>query len=53
MQAETKDHQNWVWTQSLGIRAVLPSPEERRHAKTAIGAAKAEASADKVRSEAS
>ncbi len=38
-----------LWIQSLGLEAVLPPPEERLKVKTAIGAAKAEASAEKVR----
>ena len=38
-----------LWIESLGITAVLPPPEEQRDVKTAIGAAKAEASAEKVR----
>ncbi len=38
-----------LWIQSLGMKAVLPPPEERLHVKTAIGAAKAEQSADKER----
>ncbi len=38
-----------LWLQSLGIPAVLPPPEERQHVKTAIGAAKAEQSADNGR----
>ncbi len=38
-----------LWVQSLGMKAVLPPPEERLHVKTAIGAAKAEQSADKER----
>lgn len=38
-----------LWIQSLGLKAVLPPPEERRHVTTAIGAAKAEASAEKTR----
>jgi hypothetical protein len=38
-----------LWLQSLGLNAVLPPPEERLHVKTAIGAAKAEQSAEKVR----
>jgi rubrerythrin len=38
-----------LWLKSLGMNAVLPPPEERRNVKTAIGAAKAEASADKAR----
>jgi rubrerythrin len=35
-----------LWLQSLGIPAVLPPPEERQKVKTAIGAARAEASAE-------
>ncbi|MFL5307741.1 MAG: hypothetical protein ACJ8F1_21155 [Polyangia bacterium] len=35
-----------LWIQSLGIPAVLPPPEERQKVKTAIGAARAEQSAD-------
>ena len=31
-----------LWMQALGLKAVLPPPEERRHVKTAIGAARAE-----------
>jgi hypothetical protein len=31
-----------LWLQSLGMKAVLPPPEERKHVKTAIGAARAE-----------
>jgi len=31
------------------MNAVLPPPEERQHVKTAIGAAKAEQSAEKSR----
>ncbi|MEO8181325.1 MAG: hypothetical protein ABI895_21015 [Deltaproteobacteria bacterium] len=38
-----------LWIQSLGMKAVLPPPEERRHVKTAIGAARAEQAADKTR----
>ena len=38
-----------LWIESLGLKAVLPPPEERLKVKTAIGAAKAEASAEKVR----
>jgi rubrerythrin len=38
-----------LWIESLGIPAVLPPPEERLDVKTAMGAAKAEASADKFR----
>lgn len=38
-----------LWLQSLGIKAVLPPPEERQHVKTAVGAARAEKLADKAR----
>ena len=38
-----------LWIDSLGIASVLPPPEERLDVKTAIGAAKAEASAEKAR----
>jgi rubrerythrin len=31
-----------LWMESLGMKAQLPPPEERRHVKTAIGAARAE-----------
>jgi rubrerythrin len=31
-----------LWLDALGVRAVLPPPEERKHVKTAIGAARAE-----------
>jgi rubrerythrin len=34
-----------LWIQSLGLKAVLPPPEEVKQVKTAIGAAKAEHSA--------
>ncbi|HWA71826.1 MAG TPA: hypothetical protein VG937_05825 [Polyangiaceae bacterium] len=38
-----------LWLKSLGINAILPPPEERQHVKTAIGAAKAEQSAETLR----
>jgi rubrerythrin len=38
-----------LWIQSLGMKAVLPPPEERKHVKTAIGASRAEQAADKDR----
>ena len=38
-----------LWIQSLGLKAVLPPPEEVRKVKTAIGAAKAEQAAEKLR----
>lgn len=38
-----------LWIQSLGMKPVLPPPEERKHVKTAIGAARAEQSAPQRR----
>ena len=38
-----------LWIQSLGLKAVLPPPEEQRQVKTAIGAARAEQAAEKSR----
>jgi hypothetical protein len=38
-----------LWLQALGIPALLPPPEERQHVRTAIGAAKAEHSAERSR----
>jgi rubrerythrin len=38
-----------LWIAALGLKAVLPPPEERRHVKTAIGAARAEQEAEKAR----
>jgi hypothetical protein len=38
-----------LWIQSLGMKAVLPPPEERKHVKTAIEAARAEQSRIKAR----
>src|ERR1041385_715272 len=38
-----------LWMDGLGLKAVLPPPEERKHVKTAIGAARAEASRTKMR----
>ena len=31
-----------LWLDSLGLKAVLPPPEEKKHVKTAIGAARAQ-----------
>lgn len=36
-----------LWLESLGMKAVLPPPEERKHVRTAIGAARAEQSRSK------
>jgi len=38
-----------LWIQSLGMKAVLPPPEERQNTKTAMGAARAEQDADRER----
>jgi len=38
-----------LWIESLGMKAVLPPPEEQKHVKTAIGAAKAEQASEKRR----
>jgi rubrerythrin len=38
-----------LWIQALGLKAVLPPPEERQNVKTAIGAARAEQSAERAR----
>jgi rubrerythrin len=39
-----------LWMKSLGLRAVIPPPEERKHVKTAIGAARAEQARGEMRS---
>jgi rubrerythrin len=38
-----------LWIESLGMKAILPPPEEVHHVKTALDAAKAEQSAPKAR----
>jgi len=38
-----------LWIESLGMKAVLPPPEERKDVKTAIGAARAEQASAKNR----
>ena len=38
-----------LWMDSLGMKAVLPPPEERKHVKTAIGAARAEQERGRMR----
>jgi hypothetical protein len=38
-----------LWIENLGMRAILPPPEEEKDVKTAIGAARAEQSAPKSR----
>lgn len=37
-----------LWIQSLGLPAVLPPPEERKHVKTAIGASRAAQARDEM-----
>jgi rubrerythrin len=38
-----------LWMDCLGMKAVLPPPEERKHVKTAIGAARAEQERGRMR----
>ena len=38
-----------LWIESLGMKAVLPPPEERQDVKTAIGAARAEQASERNR----
>jgi len=38
-----------LWLKALGLKAMLPPPEEKKHVKTAIGAAKAEQGRSKMR----
>jgi rubrerythrin len=38
-----------LWLESLGMKAVLPPPEERQHVKTAISAARAEQASERSR----
>jgi rubrerythrin len=38
-----------LWLDSLGLEAVLPPPEEQKHVKTAIGAAKAQKESEQTR----
>jgi hypothetical protein len=38
-----------LWIESLGMKAVLPPPEEKKNVKSAIAAAKAEKSVEKTR----
>jgi len=38
-----------LWIQSLGLKAVLPPPEQRQNTKTALGAARAEQEAERER----
>jgi hypothetical protein len=38
-----------LWIESLGMKAILPPPEEEKDVKTAIGAARAEQASEKRR----
>jgi len=38
-----------LWLEALGMKAVLPPPEERKHVKTAISAARAEQASERSR----
>jgi hypothetical protein len=38
-----------LWLESLGMKAVLPPPKERKHVKSAIGAARAERASEQNR----
>jgi hypothetical protein len=56
VEAQEDEHlyhsQGWgreLWIQALGMKAVLPPPEERKHVKTAIGAARAQQASDRNR----
>ena len=40
----TKGWTRELWLESLGMKAVLPPPEEKKHVKSAIGQARAEQS---------
>jgi hypothetical protein len=37
-----------LWIESLGMKAVLPPPEEQKHVQTAIGAARAKQARDEL-----
>lgn len=45
----TKGWLRELWIDSLGMKAILPPPEEAKHVKTAIGAARAEMATAKRR----
>ena len=45
----TKGWGRELWLESLGLKAVLPPPEEQKHVKTAIGAAKAQKESERTR----
>ena len=45
----TKGWTRELWLESLGLDSVLPPPEERKHVKTAIGAARAIHASERAR----
>jgi rubrerythrin len=45
----TKGWSRELWLDALGLDAVLPPPEERKHVTTAIGAAKAQKESEQAR----
>jgi hypothetical protein len=45
----TKGWARELWLESLGLKAVLPPPEERKHVKSAIGAARAQKDSERTR----
>jgi hypothetical protein len=45
----TKGWARELWMEALGLKAVLPPPEEKKHVKTAMDAAKAQQSRTKMR----
>ena len=38
-----------LWLESLGMKAILPPPEERKDVRTAIGAARAQQESERSR----
>ncbi len=45
----TKGWTRELWLDSLGLKAVLPPPEEQKHVKSAIGAARAQQESERSR----
>ena len=46
----TKGYCRELWLESLGLRAMIPPPEEKKHVKSAIGAARAQQEREQNRS---
>ena len=46
----TKGYCRELWLESLGLPSVIPPPEEKKHVKSAIGAARAQQELDEKRS---